>query len=48
MALTKALVLASNYTTKQPVPYNSYLNIGGLIPPTTSQYGALAQYSSVG
>jgi len=48
MALTKALVLASNYTTKQPVPYNSYLNIGGLLPPTRSQYGALAQYANVG
>jgi len=33
---------------KKSIPNSPYLSIGGLIPPTTSQYGALAQYSSVG
>ena len=33
---------------KKPVPYNSYINMGGLLPPSRSQYAALAQYENVG
>jgi len=46
MALTKALVLASNYIVKRPIPNSNYFNAGGLTPPAFSN--ALESYLNVG
>jgi HK97 family phage portal protein len=48
MALTKELVLASNYVAKRPISNNSFLSIGGVIPPDRTTDGYLRAYEQVG